>query len=320
MVDKVSMPKMDGNITRLYALKDFVKSQQPILEEELVKKYARVLEDYIKDHEDYIGGLPYSIWKKASRHSKISEPTLRINLRKGDFNNYWAGLFNKIVKETMPEWANLFVKDMDVVYSNLCDIKDNNSAFLKNFDNIDIAAEAGISEELKEMENHLAEEKVYSKYKEDISTALNRYNERLQVLVKHMSEVGVDSESTDSVADVLKYSIGESNKLFGVIGDFEDRKDVLQGALLLEKYLGEVQKTINIGLTDISGVCKFYDHNLATFDAGSFMGMLYRLKNIYTNGHEFKARALEHLGYELEGADSVNPYASTKVAVRENKK
>ncbi|MCK4927310.1 MAG: hypothetical protein KAS11_02505, partial [Candidatus Aenigmarchaeota archaeon] len=61
MVDKVSIPKMDGNITGLYALKDFVKSQQPVLKTELVEEYAGVLEDYIKNHEASIGGLPYSI-------------------------------------------------------------------------------------------------------------------------------------------------------------------------------------------------------------------------------------------------------------------
>ncbi|MCK5043205.1 MAG: hypothetical protein KAR51_04205 [Candidatus Aenigmarchaeota archaeon] len=322
MVDKVSMPKMDGNITGLYALKDFVKSQQPILVEELVKEYAGVLEKYIEDHEDYIGGRLYSTKKRLSGHPKILDlkPTFKIDLTKGNYNNYWAKLFSKSIKKTMPEWTGLLMGDIDVVYSALNDIKDNNSAFLKNFDNIDIAAEAGISEDLKEMEKYYVDESLFSIYKEDISFALNRYNESLQALVEHMSEVGVDTESTEEAADALKGSIAESNKIFGVIGDSEDRKDVLQGALLLEEYLDEIQETVNVCLTDTGDDFKFHDNHLINLDASSIMGMLYRLKNLYTNGQEFKERALEYLGYEIEGVDSVNPYASTKVAVRENKK
>ncbi|MEA2003709.1 MAG: hypothetical protein U9O53_01985 [archaeon] len=77
MVDKVSIPEMDGNIIQLYALKNFVKSQQSIIEKKLVKEYAGVLEKYIKHHEESIGGLSYSLWKKASGLPKILEPTLR---------------------------------------------------------------------------------------------------------------------------------------------------------------------------------------------------------------------------------------------------
>jgi len=300
MIDKVSMPEIDDELIKLYELKDFVKSQQPVLEKMLVEKYAGVLESYIKDHEDSIGGLPYSIWKKASEHPKISEPTLRINLRKGNFNNYWAGLFNKIAKETMPEWANIFIEDIGVVYSALNDIKDNNSAFLEKFNNIDIAAEAGISEDLKEMEKYHVDESLFSIYKENISFALNRYNESLQALVEHMSEVGVDPESTDSVADALKDSIAESNKILGVIGDSEERIDVLQGALLLEKYLGEVQKNVNIGLTDCDENINFDDLSLRDIDNRSFIGMLYRLENIDNYEHEFKECAFKSLGYEFK--------------------
>ncbi len=318
MVDKVSIPKINENITGLYALKKFVASQQLILEGDLVKEYASVLEDYIKKHEDYIGGWSYSIWKKLSRHPKFEEPTLRINLRKGNFNDYWLTLFNKSIKKTMPEWTDFLIGDIDVVYSDLNEIKKRNSTFLENFEDINIAAEAGISKNLKEMENYLVNEALYLKYKEHISLALDKYNESVLALVKRMNEIGVSYESIDGVD--LKGSIAESNKVLGVIGDSEDRKTVLQGAFLLRDSLNEVQKAVNVCLTDISDDCKFYDQYLVTLDAGSFMGMLCQLKNTYLNGHEFKARAFESLGYTIEGTDSVNPYASTLVAVRDNKK
>ena len=321
MVDKVSIPKMDGNITGLYALKDFVKSQQPVLKTELVEEYAGVLEDYIKNHEASIGGLPYSIWKKASEHSKILEPTLRINLRKGNFNNYWIDLFNISIEKTMPEWIDLFEEDIGAVYNGLNSIINLNSGFLKNFDVKKSVAEMGTSKKLNIMSNHLVDETVYSKYLRNMPYALGNYNTAVNTFAAHMDEIDISLESKEEAADVLNGLIAESNKVLGVIGDSEDRKDILQGALLLEEYLDETQRNLNVCLTNRDIAFKFNDSYMITLNTGSIMSMLFWLKNINLKWQEFKPRALEHLGYELEGfdAEAPNPYASSKVAVRKNK-
>jgi len=322
MVDKVSMPKMDENITGLYALKDFVASQKPILEKELVEQYASALESYIKDHEESIGGLPYSIWKKASDHSKISEPTLRINLREGNFNNYWAGLFNISIEKTMPGWINLFEEDIGAVYNGLNSIINLNSGFLKNFDVKKSVAEMGTSEKLNMMSNHLVDEAVYSRYLRNMPYALGNYNTAVNTFAAHMDETDISLESKEESADALNGLIAESNKVLGVIGDSEDRKDILQGALVLEEYLDGIQRNLNVCLTNSDIAFELNDSYMITLNTGSFMSMLFWLKNISLKVQEFKPRALEHLGYELEGfdAEAPNPYASTKVAVRKNEK
>jgi len=301
MVDKVLIPEMDDGITGLYALKDFVKSQQPIIEEKLVEKYAGVLEDYIKDHEDSIGGRLYSIEKKLSKYRKFSEPILKINLDKGNFNDYWAKLFNGVAKETIPKWADLFGDNINAVYNSLKEIGDINSAFLKNFDLNNAVAEAGISEELKEMENYLVDDEVYLKYKEDIPSALYKYNRNIQALVEYMDEVDISRESTEEAADAVKESIDKSNKFFKLlINGLDHRKTVLQGALLLRNSLNEIQKTVNVCLTDCDENIDFDGSSLRNIDTGSFIGILYKLENIDKDEQEFKERALESLGYEFE--------------------
>jgi len=129
MVDNVSAENMSSDLRHLYALKYFVKSQHSILEEKLVKKYAGVLEKYIEEHENDIGGRSYSIEKKLSGYIKFLEPTLKIYLNKGDFSDYWDGLFNGTSEEMMPEWADLFLDDINAVYNSLKEIGDINSAF-----------------------------------------------------------------------------------------------------------------------------------------------------------------------------------------------
>ena len=320
MVDKVSAENMSSDLRHLYALKDFVASQQPILEKELVKEYAAVLEKYIEDHEEFVGGLSYSLWMKASRYSKISEPTLRINLRKGNFNNYWAGFFNKIAEETMPEWTDNFIGDISTVYNSLKAIRDTNLTFLDYFDKKDIVNVIGIFDESKTDKDYLVDG-IYLSHKENMSSALVEYNIAVQALVRRMDEIGLRPENLEGVADDFKKSIDESNECFKMICDSEDRRTVLSGAVLLEEYLGEVQKNVNVCLTDVGDDFKFYDHSLINLDTDSFMGMLYRLKHIKEKEQEFKARALEHLDYKLESFDAevLNPYASIKVAVRGKK-
>jgi len=104
MVDKVLAENMSSDLRHLYALKCFVASQHSILDEKLVEKYAAVLEKYIEEHENDIGGWLYSIEKKLSGHIKsLEQPTFKIYLNKGDFSDYWDGLFNGTVEEMMPE-------------------------------------------------------------------------------------------------------------------------------------------------------------------------------------------------------------------------
>lgn len=302
MDTKTSIPEMDNRLVKLYALKSFVESKKPILEEELVKQYAGVLEEYIDDHEDYIGGWLYSIGKKLSRFPKILvlESTLRINLNKSNFNDYWDSLFNKIIEETMPEWVDLFGDNINAVYNSLKEVGDINSQFLEEFDNINIVAETDIPEKLKIIRNYKVEEKVYSKYREDMSFALNKYNKDIQALVDYMDDVGSSSENTVDAGDNVKDFIDKSNETFKVINDTENRETVLQGAFLLKNDLSEIQKLINLCLTDSDENCEFDGSSLRNLDNRSFMGMLYKLENIEKNGQEFKERALKSLGYEIE--------------------
>ena len=319
MVDKVSIPQIDSRIIQLYALKDFVKSQQPIIEEELVKQYAGFLEKYIEKHENDIGGRSYSIWKRLSKHPKFLKPTLRIYLNKGDFNDYWSDCFKGIVKEIMPDWVGLLAGDIAAVYNGLKDTVDINSAFVERFDKKNIAAEMSRTEALKTMEDYLVDESVYSKYKEEMSLALDRYNMAAQALTEYMGEIGVDSGSTDEATDAVKISIDKSNEILKNISCAEDRETVLQGALLLEEHLDDLQRAINVCLTGRDENCEFDNLYLRNLDTGRFMGMLCRLNKV--DAQEFKIRALESLGYEIEGVDhSVYPYAPGVVAVRKVKK
>ena len=315
MIDKVSILEMDENIIQLYALKGFVKSQQIIIEEELVKQYADFLEKYIEKHENDIGGRLYSIWKKLSKHPKFLEPTLKIYLNKGDFNDYWSDRFKEIVEETMPDWVGLLAGDIAAVYNGLKDTVDINSAFVERFDKKNIAAEMSRTEALKTMEDYLVDESVYSKYKEEMSLALDRYNMAAQALTEYMGEIGVDSGSTDEATDAVKISIDKSNEILKNISCAEDRETVLQGALFLEEYLGEIQGAINVCLTGRDENCKFDNLYLRNLDTDRFMGMLCRLNKV--DAQEFKIRALESLGYKIEGVDHlVHPYAPGVVAVK----
>ncbi|MCK4927311.1 MAG: hypothetical protein KAS11_02510 [Candidatus Aenigmarchaeota archaeon] len=321
MVDKVSAENMSSDLRHLYALKDFVASQHSTLDEKLVKKYAAVLEKYFEEHENDIGGWSYSIKKKLSGHIKsIEQPIFKIYLNRGDFSDYWDGLFNGTSEEMMPEWADRFRDNINALYNSLKDIGDINSAFLENFDINNAAAEASIPVGLKEMENYLVDEKVYSKYKEDIPYALDRYNRNVQALVKSMDDVGVSRESTGDAADAVKESIDKSNQFFKVlINGSDDRKTVLQGALLLKDSLNEVQKTVNVCLTDRDENFDLDNLYLRNLETGSFMSMLYRLKNI--DKQELKMRTLESLGFEIEGVvHSIYPYVSGLAAVRKNEK
>lgn len=300
MVDDASVENMSSDLRYLYALKCFVESQQPILEKELVKKYAAVLEKYIEEHENDIGGRFYSIKKKLSGHIKSLEPTFKIYLNKSDFSDYWDGLFNGTLEEMMPEWIDLFGDNINAVYNSLKEVGDINSQFLEEFDNINIVAETDIPEKLKIIRNYKVEEKVYSKYREDMSFALNKYNKDIQALVDYMDDVGSSSENTVDAGDNVKDFIDKSNETFKVINDTENRETVLQGAFLLKNDLSEIQKLINLCLTDSDENCEFDGSSLRNLDNRSFMGMLYKLENIEKNGQEFKERALKSLGYEIE--------------------
>ncbi|MCK5043206.1 MAG: hypothetical protein KAR51_04210, partial [Candidatus Aenigmarchaeota archaeon] len=74
---------------------------------------------------------------------------------------------------------------------------------------------------------------------------------------------------------------------------------------------------VNVCLTDRDENFDLDNLYLRNLETGSFMSMLYRLKNI--DKQELKMRTLESLGFEIEGVvHSIYPYVSGLSAVRKN--